>query len=150
MENSENVEEYLEALWILDERGHELSKIVNIASHLKVSAPSAVEMLKKLGKSGYVKYKSYEGVQLTKKGRKIASLIIRNHRLAEVLMKKGLGEKVDEDVVCGMEHHMTVKFANALCRLLGHPRKCPHGNPIPKGSCCPQVPPVFPLPKRRS
>ncbi len=137
MKKSETVEEYLEALWILEEGGHKLSKIIDISSRLKVSAPSAVEMLKKLGRAGYVEYKSYEGIRLTNTGRKIASLIIRNHRLAEVLMKKGLGEKVDEEVVCGLEHHMTVKFANALCRLLDHPRKCPHGNPIPKGSCCP-------------
>lgn len=137
MKKSETVEEYLEALWTLEERGQNLSKIVDIASRLNVSSPSAVEMLKKLGRAGYVEYKSYEGIRLTNKGRKVASLIIRNHRLAEVLMKKGLGEKVDEDVVCGMEHHMTVKFADALCRLLGHPRKCPHGNQIPKGACCP-------------
>lgn len=134
---SENVEEYLEALWILEERGQKLSKIVDVASQLEVSAPSAVEMFRKLEKAGYVEYMPYKGISLTGAGRKIASMIVRNHRLAEVLMKKALGEKIDEGVVCGMEHHMSVKFANALCRLLGHPRKCPHGNPIPKGACCP-------------
>ena len=24
-----------------------------------------------------------------------------------------------------------------FCTLLGHPRTCPHGDPIPAGSCCP-------------
>ncbi|MFQ6134544.1 MAG: iron dependent repressor, metal binding and dimerization domain protein, partial [Nitrososphaerales archaeon] len=35
-----------------------------------------------------------------------------------------------------IEHHMTEEFADALCTLMKHPRKCPHGNPIPKGRCC--------------
>jgi DtxR family transcriptional regulator, Mn-dependent transcriptional regulator len=27
-------------------------------------------------------------------------------------------------------------FTDALCTLLEHPRKCPHGHSIPKGKCC--------------
>jgi DtxR family Mn-dependent transcriptional regulator len=94
-------------------------------------------MLKKLEKEGYVIYKARQGIELTEKGRKIAKRIIRAHRLTEVLMKETLKTDIQEKSVCGMEHHMNEEFMDALCTQLNHPRKCPHGRPIPKGKCCP-------------
>jgi DtxR family Mn-dependent transcriptional regulator len=134
---SENVEEYLEALWISEEQGQKLAHLTWIADHLGVAAPSALEMLKKLEKEGLVIYKVRQGIELTDKGRKIARRIIRAHRLTEVLMKETLKTDIREEMVCGMEHHMDEEFMDALCTLLNHPTKCPHGRPIPKGKCCP-------------
>jgi len=134
---SESVEEYLEALWISEERGEKLAHLTWVADHLCVAAPSALEMLKKLEKEGYVIYKARQGIELTERGREIAKRIIRAHRLTEVLMKEALKTDIQEESVCGIEHHMDEKFMNALCTQLHHPRKCPHGNPIPKGKCCP-------------
>ncbi len=136
MDLSESVEEYLELLYVLEENGKELVRISTVSDERGVSPPSAVQMLKKLEKKGLVKYLTREGVGLTQKGRSTASKIIRNHRLVETLMKKTLGKDVDETVVCGLEHHMTEEFADAVCTMLNHPRKCPHGNLIPKGACC--------------
>ncbi|MFQ5712037.1 MAG: metal-dependent transcriptional regulator, partial [Candidatus Geothermarchaeales archaeon] len=126
----------LEALWISQEEGTTLAKISWVARYLGISSPSTVEMLKKLEESGYVTYTPRKGVRLSRKGRAAARRIIRNHRLVEVLMKKALSVEIDEEAVCGMEHHMDEDFANALCTSLGHPRRCPHGNPIPRGECC--------------
>ena len=137
MPTSESVEEYLEALWISEERGEKLAHLTWVADHLGIAAPSALEMLKKLEKEGYVIYKARQGIELTEKGRKIAKRIIRAHRLTEVLMKETLKTDIQEKSVCGMEHHMNEEFMDALCTQLNHPRKCPHGRPIPKGKCCP-------------
>jgi DtxR family Mn-dependent transcriptional regulator len=134
---SESVEEYLEALWISEERGEKLARLTWVADHLGVAAPSALEMLKKLEKEGYVIYKARKGIELIEKGRRIAKRIIRAHRLIEVLMQETLKTDIREETVCGMEHHMDEEFINALCTLLKHPRLCPHGNVIPKGKCCP-------------
>ncbi len=134
---SESVEEYLETLWISEEQGQKLAHLTWIANHLGIAAPSAVEMLKKLEKEGLVVYKAREGIELTDTGRKIAKRIIRAHRLTEVLMKEALKTDIQEATVCGMEHHMNEEFMDALCTLLNHPTKCPHGNIIPKGKCCP-------------
>jgi DtxR family Mn-dependent transcriptional regulator len=134
---SESAEEYLEALWVSEESGEKLAHIKWVAGHLGISAPSAVEMLKKLEKEGFVVYEARQGIQLTDKGKEIARRIIRGHRLIEVLMKKTLKTEVREKTVCGMEHHMDEEFMDALCTLLEHPRRCPHGNVIPKGKCCP-------------
>jgi DtxR family Mn-dependent transcriptional regulator len=133
---SENVEEYLEALMTFEERGKSIAEISRVAEQLGVKPPSVVEMLKKLEERGLVIYHPYKGVTLTTSGRVIARRVIRNHRLVELLMKQTLGVNVDESVACGIEHHMTEVFTNALCTVLKHPRKCPHGNRIPMGSCC--------------
>ena len=137
MPASESVEEYLEALWVSEETGEKLAHLTWVADHLGVAAPSALEMLKKLEKEGYVIYKARQGIELTEKGRRIAKRIIRAHRLTEVLMKETLKTDIREETVCGMEHHMDEAFMDALCTLLNHPKKCPHGHTIPKGKCCP-------------
>lgn len=136
MEPTENVEEYLEALWIFEEKGVDTPRIIDVSGYLFVAPPSAVEMLRKMESKGYVNYKAREGVSLTGMGRDAARRIIRNHRLAEVLMKNTLHTEIDEKTVCGIEHHMTGEFSDALCTLLGHPAQCPHGNKIPRGRCC--------------
>jgi len=137
MSISESIEEYLETLWVSEERGEKLAHVTWVADHLGISAPSAVEMLRKLEKEGLVIYKARQGIELTDKGRKIGKRIIRAHRLIEVLMKEALKTDIQEETVCGMEHHMDEVFMDALCTLLNHPRKCPHGDNIPKGKCCP-------------
>lgn len=133
---SENVEEYLEQLLVFEENGDTLVRISQVSEGLGISPPSAVQMLKKLEARGLVNYRRREGVQLTEEGRRVATQIIRNHRLIETLMKTTLEKDVDENVVCGLEHHMTKEFADAICTLLNHPRTCPHGNQIPGGECC--------------
>lgn len=137
MQPSENVEEYLEFLYMREEKGAEIVKINEVAEGLKIAPPSAVQMLQKMQKKKLVKYETRVGVSLTSKGRENASRVVRNHRLAELLLKEILGMKVDEEAVCGLEHHINGKIANAVCTRLSHPRKCPHGNEIPKGACCP-------------
>ena len=62
--------------------------------------------------------------------------MIRNTRLLEVMMSDALKIEIDEEMVCGIEHHMKTKFTDALCTLLSHPKSCPHGHPIPSGKCC--------------
>ena len=132
---SEHIEMYLKAIWYIRERGDEV-KISSIAKLLNVTQPSVVQMLRKLNGSNLVRYgKGY--VELTAEGDRIGKQMIRNTRLLEVLMKDALKIDIDEEMVCGIEHHMKNIFTDALCTLLKHPRKCPHNHDIPKGRCCP-------------
>jgi len=133
---SEHVEEYLEAVWLIEEKGERPAKISTISSRLNVAPPSVVQMLRRLEKDGYIVYKAREGVSLTKTGSMIGRRMVRNGRLVEKLMRDSFSIDVDQKVACGIEHHMTEEFADALCTLLNHPQLCPHGNPIPKGRCC--------------
>jgi DtxR family transcriptional regulator, Mn-dependent transcriptional regulator len=131
---SEHIEMYLKAIWYLHEKGQD-AKVSSIAKLLNVTQPSVVQMLRKLHNSNLINY-GHTQVTLTEGGRKIGKQMIRNTRLLEVMMKDALRIEIDEEMVCGIEHHMKTIFTDALCTLLKHPRKCPHGHDIPKGKCC--------------
>jgi DtxR family Mn-dependent transcriptional regulator len=131
---SEHVEMYLKAIWYIREKGDEV-KVSSIAKLLNVTQPSVVQMLRKLDSSGMVHY-TKGNVELTAEGDRIGKQMIRNTRLLEVMMKDALKIEIDEEMVCGIEHHMKNIFTDALCTLLKHPRKCPHGHDIPRGRCC--------------
>jgi DtxR family Mn-dependent transcriptional regulator len=131
---AEHVEMYLKAIWHIKER-NEPVKISTIAKMLNVRQPSVVQMLKKLNEQSLVNY-SKAGVTLTEGGEKVGSSMMRNSRLLEVLMDSALKVEIDEEMVCGIEHHMSQQFTDALCTMLKHPRKCPHGHTIPRGVCC--------------
>ncbi len=131
---AEHVEMYLKAIWHIKEK-NEPVKISTIAKMLNVRQPSVVQMLKKLNEKNLVNY-SKAGVKLTEEGNKVGSSMMRNSRLLEVLMESALKVEIDEEMVCGIEHHMNKQFTDALCTMLKHPRKCPHGHEIPIGECC--------------
>ena len=131
---AEHVEMYLKAIWHIRERGEDV-KISTIAKILNIRQPSVVQMLKKLNGKNLVEYNK-AGVNLTDEGEKIGSSMMRNSRSLEVLRDSALKVEIDEEMVCGIEHHMNKQFTDALCTMLGHPRKCPHTHDIPKGECC--------------
>jgi len=131
---AEHVEMYLKAIWHIKEKNDPV-KISVIAKMLNVRQPSVVQMLKKLNGRELVEYNK-AGVFLTETGEKIGSSMMRNSRLLEVLMDSALKVEIDEEMVCGIEHHMNIQFTDALCTMLNHPRKCPHEHDIPMGECC--------------
>ena len=133
---AESVEMYLKAIWYIREQGEDV-KVSSIAKLLDVKQPSVVQMLHKLNEANLVEYsKGKNMVKMTSGGEEIGKQMIRNTRLLEVLMRDALRIEVDEEMVCGIEHHMNKKFTDALCTLLNHPRECPHRYVIPRGRCC--------------
>ncbi len=131
---AEHIEMYLKAIWHIKERGGEV-KISTIAQMLNVRQPSVVQMLKKLNGKNLVTYNK-AGIFFTEEGERVGSSMMRNSRLLEVLMESALKVDIDEEMVCGIEHHMNIQFTDALCTMLKHPRKCPHDHEIPIGECC--------------
>ena len=131
---AEHTEMYLKAIWHIKEKGDDV-KISTIAKRLNVRQPSVVQILKKLSQRELVKYNK-AGVSLTESGEKIAASMIRNSRLLEVLMASALKIDIDEEMVCGIEHHMNKQFTEALCVMLQCPSKSPRGRDIPMGDCC--------------
>ena len=132
--DSEHTEMYIKAMWHLFERG-EQCRINSIAKMLNIKQPSVIQMLRKLREQGLVVYNK-NGIKLTESGQEIGTTMMRNSRLLEVMMQSALKVKIDEEMVCGIEHHMKKQFTDALCTMLNHPRKCPHDHEIPIGECC--------------
>jgi len=63
---------------------------------------------------------------------------VRRHRLAERLLADVLDVPLTqlEDPACRFEHLLARGIEERVCALLGHPQRCPHGQPIPPGRCC--------------
>ncbi len=77
-------------------------------------------------------------VQLTQGGSRRARDVVRRHRLAERLFKDTFAVEDSElhNQACKFEHIISPELDQRICSFLGHPKTCPHGNPIPPGDCC--------------
>jgi len=130
--SSESVEEYLEAIYIFNEKDM-LAKNQDLSDKLKVSPPSVTQMIKRLSDEGLVDYEPYKGATLTGKGMALAQKVVRKHRLLERFLQDFLGlphNKVHEEA-CRMEHGISDETAAALCKALNNPDTCPDDDPIP-------------------
>ena len=58
---------------------------------------------------------------------------MRKHRLAERLLSDFLHLSWSEvhDAACKLEHSLSPRILSSIESALGHPKTCPHGNPIP-------------------
>jgi putative ABC transport system ATP-binding protein len=76
--------------------------------------------------------------QLTPVGSARARDVVRRHRLAERLFKDTFAIEDSEahTQACKFEHIISPELDARICTFLGHPKTCPHGNPIPPGDCC--------------
>ena len=74
------MEDYLKTVYLLQE-GQEKVSTSAIAQQMEVSAASVTGMIRKLAAMGLLNYTSYQGVELTEGGKKVAQEIIRHHRL---------------------------------------------------------------------
>ena len=128
------VEEVAEELWILAEQG--LDGVEDLRASTEVGGLDAV--LAQLELRGLLRV-SGGRLALTSDGRELARRQVRRKRLAEVLFTTVLevpDERAVDRTACVMEHVLGAGLADAICAFLGHPRACPHGKPIPPGSCC--------------
>lgn len=79
-----------------------------------------------------------ETVTFTGRGQTRANMVIRRHRLSERLFYDTFG--IDKDLLdehaCKIEHSLSPEVTEKICTFLRHPFTCPHGSPIPRGTCC--------------
>jgi DtxR family Mn-dependent transcriptional regulator len=126
---TDRAEEILETLWIeIVEREKDACDVSILKDDITI---------KELKESGLVKLKDYQ-LRLTRKGREEARSCIRRHRLAERMFVDVLDLKGKDvhDTSCKFEHLLHKGLDDNVCTLLGHPKTCPHGKPIPPGDCC--------------
>ncbi|MBA7595479.1 HTH-type transcriptional regulator MntR [subsurface metagenome] len=126
---TESVEEYLEAIYRLGERG-EAATTTGVANELKVAPASATQMLKKLAKQRYLKYTPYRGVYLTPKGKKIGKEILRKHRVMEKFLSiLGLPKSRVHKDACELEHHIPDDLERAIHQRVEGEKTLPPGTP---------------------
>jgi len=130
----QDVEEVAEELWTLREQGRD--RRADLEQTSRVAGLAAA--LEKLAARGLIRFEE-DRIRLTPPGRELAELQVRRHRLGETLFTTVLEVRDDQAVnrtACVMEHVLGDGMTDSICAFLGHPRFCPHGKPIPAGSCC--------------
>ena len=140
-----SVQDYLAAIYDLGGTGKPVIG-ARLAKHMGVSAPTVTEAVQRLGRGGYVKVGRGKELALTPKGREVAEVMARRHRLLERWLTDTLGLDWTDahEEAHRLEHAISPRVEDRLAEMLGMPSTCPHGNPIPGMPRTPRVA-VFPL-----
>lgn len=126
-------ENYLKTIFHLESYFGEEVSTTSIAEKLDTKASSVTDMVQKLAEKKLLRYKKYKGAQLTAYGKKIATDVIRRHRLWEVFLVEKLNFNWDEvhEIAEQLEHIQSDELVERLDQFLGVPDFDPHGDPIP-------------------
>ncbi len=131
--DEDRVDELLELIWTLRERG--VSDLDQLLAETKdVEARSILRMMIKDG----LFEMDGKRMILKERGEEKAREIIRRHRLTERLLSEifEMSEEAVEEEACKLEHLLSPGVTESVCTFLGHPPTCIHGKPIPRGDCC--------------
>ena len=129
---SEAVSRYLEAIFYIDAEGDSV-RASRLADWLGVSQATVAAALRRMTDNHLIDISAQKEISLTSSGREIAQEIVRRHRIAERWLTDVLGFDwltADEEA-SHLEHALSGQVADRLHEMIGRPRTCPHGNPIP-------------------
>ncbi len=130
---SSTEENYLKAIYKIAEKEKKSASTSSISKMLTTTAASVTDMLGKLSTKGWINYEKYKGVTLTSEGAKIATNLIRKHRLWEVFLVDKLRFSWHQvhDIAEELEHIHSKELIARLDAFLDYPKFDPHGDPIP-------------------
>jgi DtxR family Mn-dependent transcriptional regulator len=128
----DTTEMYLRTIFELDEEGI-IPLRARIAERLHQSGPTVSQTVARMERDGLLTVEGDRHLELSEEGRRLATRVMRKHRLAERLLTDVIG--LDWELVhaeaCRWEHVMSETVERRLLDLLGHPTSSPYGNPIP-------------------
>ncbi|MBM6829563.1 metal-dependent transcriptional regulator [Anaerotignum lactatifermentans] len=104
MKTRESMENYLETIYLLEQRTGYV-RAIDIATELGFSKPSVSNAMKKLRAEGYISVEEKSRIVLTPEGRRIAEGTYERHCvIAAALMRIGVSEETALQDACRMEH----------------------------------------------
>jgi|DewCreStandDraft_5_1066085.scaffolds.fasta_scaffold04857_2 DtxR family Mn-dependent transcriptional regulator len=126
------VEEYLEAIYNMLSEGMTVIA-ARLAARLDLTPPTVAATLQRMSRDGLIVLNDRKEIGLTPKGQELAEKIIRRHRLTERFLVDvlGLDWVTAHEEATHIEHGITPRLEERLAAVLGYPKTCPHGNPIP-------------------
>ena len=135
---TENVEEYLEAIYKLECEPARVS-VGAVAAQLGFSPASVSQMVTRLREKGLIAAGDDRGIRLSAEGRRQGARLVRRHRLSERLLFDYLHLPWEHvhDEACRLEHAWSDESEERLVEQLDHPETCPHGHTIPYDDACP-------------
>jgi len=141
------VENYLKAIYLLEEATAEPVRAGKLAARLGVRPASVSGMMERLARDGLVRHVRYGSVQLTSYGRRAALRVVRRHRLLETYLVRELGLDwgAVHDEAEALEHAVSDDLLAAIAAKLGDPDRDPHGDPIPSAELAVEEAEAIPL-----
>jgi DtxR family Mn-dependent transcriptional regulator len=128
----DTTEMYLRTIYDLEEEGV-IPLRARIAERLEQSGPTVSQTVARMERDGLLRVAGDRHLELTDKGRELATSVMRKHRLAERLLVDIIGlpwEEVHAEA-CRWEHVMSDDVERRLVQVLDNPTISPFGNPIP-------------------
>jgi DtxR family Mn-dependent transcriptional regulator len=111
---TKSLEDYIEVVYVLIHEKNR-ARVRDIASTLKVKMPSVVKGISELKKLELVTQEPYGDVELTAKGRRIATMILNRHnKIREFLMLIGVSKRIADKDACQMEHILSVETMDRI------------------------------------
>lgn len=128
---TESEENYIKALFYLGQ-GEAVSN-GDLSARIGTKGSSTTQAVKRLAGKSLVEVVPYKGVKLTVEGLKVATGILRKHRLWETFLVDTLGFGWEEvhPIAEQLEHVQSPELVERLAEFLGQPDRDPHGDPIP-------------------
>lgn len=128
----DTTEMYLRTVFELEEEGI-IPLRARIAERLRQSGPTVSQTVARMERDGLLRVENDRHLVMTEKGRRLATHVMRKHRLAERLLVDIIGLPWEDVHVeaCRWEHVISEAVEERLVALLNAPWTCPHGNPIP-------------------
>jgi DtxR family Mn-dependent transcriptional regulator len=129
---TKTVDDYLQTIYSL-ETEEEKAYSGRLARWMRVRPPTAWATVKRMQRDGLVTVDERKAIHLTEVGRQLAEVIARRHRLSERFLTDvlGMGWAEGHAEAHHFEHGLTPLIEERIMALLGNPRTCPHGSPIP-------------------
>jgi DtxR family Mn-dependent transcriptional regulator len=128
----DTTEMYLRTIYELVEEGI-VPLRARIAERLHQSGPTVSQTVARMERDGLLTVQGDRHLELTEEGLRLATRVMRKHRLAERLLTDviGLDWELAHVEACRWEHVISETVELRLLELLEHPTSSPYGNPIP-------------------
>jgi len=128
----DTTEMYLRTIFELEEEGT-VPLRARIVERLGHSGPTVSQTVARMERDGLLAVANDRHIQLSEEGRRLATRVMRKHRLAERLLLDvvGLEWEYVHDEACRWEHVMSERVERKILALIGEHRESPYGNPIP-------------------
>jgi len=127
---SPSLEDYLESIFVIKQKKQTV-RVKDLARHLKVKAPSVVEVLRKLKEKNLIVHEYYGYIELTQEGINKAKALYERHIMLKKFLHQilGIDEEIAETDACRIEHYLSKETLERIVKFIDFIETCPQGVP---------------------